>query len=137
MSKPPKPRCGGQWTDARFKGFIMSALRNASKRWGPRSAAMAKARVRRGWYKCALCCEEVPATSWATYKSGNKKGNPKKVKNNQMDHIEAVIDPSVGFVSWDEVIRRMFVEEQGWQCICHSCHEKVTTEEREIRKQRK
>lgn len=128
-----KPRNNGQWTEPRFTQFVMGALRQASKRWGPRALAMSRASVRRGWYLCALCKQEVPASSYSVYKSGAKKGKPKRVKNNQMDHIVPVIDQSVGFESWDKVVTRMFSEVDGWQCICHACHEKVTAEERALR----
>ena len=136
----PRPYNGGEWTEARFRSFIMSALRSASKRWGPRQEALKGARTRRGFYLCALCREEVPASSWSVYKSGKKKGKPKKVKNNQMDHVEPVIPfewgdgPKFIGYDWNEVARRLFTEVDGWQCICNSCHERVTAEERERRK---
>ena len=31
-----KPYCNGQWTAARKKSFITSALRRASSRWAPK-----------------------------------------------------------------------------------------------------
>ena len=132
-----KPRNGGQWTDGRFRSFIMSTLRSASKRWGPRAAALSAARLRRGVYECAVCKREMQATEWKPYKSKAKLGQMKKVKHPQMDHIEPVIDPAVGFVSWDEVVARLFVEQDGWQAICYECHEAITAQEREERKRAK
>lgn len=128
-----KPRCNGQWTEARYRSFIISALRGASRRWGPRAEAKRRARVSRGVYRCAECNGEHPLTSFDVYKSGKKKGLPKKVKNDQMDHVIPVVDPRVGPTTWGDYIERLFVEVDGWRCICYKCHEKVTAEERAVR----
>ena len=132
-----KPCNGGQWTEARKRSFIISALRSATSRWGPKQEALKRARVIRGIYLCALCKKEGPATTWRTYKSGVNKGSPKKVKNTVVDHIVPVVDPLTGFVGWDTYIERMFCEADGLQVICHDCHEKVTAEERAIATERK
>lgn len=132
-----KPHNNGQWTPARFRSFIMSALRGASKRWGPRATALSAARVSRGVYECAMCKRHMTSTEWRTYKSGKKKGTPKRVKNPQMDHVQSVIEPSVGFVDWNTVVERLFVEQDGWRAICHDCHEIETAREREERKRAK
>lgn len=131
-----KPRNNGTWTEARFRSFIISALRGASKRWGPRASAIKAARVRRGVYLCSMCNREMQATEWKPYKSKAKQGKTKRVKHPQMDHVVPVIDPTVGFVSYDEFIERLFVEQDGWRALCYECHERVTAEEREIRKRR-
>lgn len=70
-------------------------------------------------YRCASCRGEFPA------------------KNVQIDHIEPVIDPNVGFVSWDEVVKRMFCEAEGYQTLCLACHKSKTNEEKELTKKRK
>lgn len=49
------------------------------------------------------------------------------------DHVDPVIDPEVGFVSWDIFIDRMFQEEGGYQAICDGCHQIKTAEERGVR----
>ena len=54
-TKTPKNRNGGEWTEARYKSFIISALRAASRRWGPKNKCIQNARVGRGQYKCELC----------------------------------------------------------------------------------
>jgi hypothetical protein len=114
----------------------MGALRATHGKWNPASQAKKAARVRRGVYLCALCGKEGPATTWTTYKSGDKKGQPKKVKNAVVDHTNPVIDPAVGFVDWNTVIERMFLEVEGYQVICHACHETKTAEERVVRTER-
>ena len=117
-----KTRCGGLWTQARFNSFIKSLLRSGTRRWGPIQKCLSKARVRRGWYLCAVCGEEVPATIV------NDKG--KRVKNAIVDHIDPIIDPTVGFTTWDDCIERMFCEEENLQCTCHACHTVKCAEER-------
>ena len=131
MRKPiEKPRCGGLWTEAKYKAFIKNALRMASMKWGPIGQCSKEARVSRGMYTCASCLETVPS-------SIKVEGQRKKKRNIKVDHIEPVICPIRGFVSWDEVVSRMFVEKEGLQLLCSSCHDIKTKEEREIRKNNK
>ena len=125
-----KTRNGGQWTPARFNSFIKSALRQASMRWGPKHEALKAARIRKGWYICAECKQGVPTTV-----KDEEKG--KRVKNVHVDHIDPVINPAVGFTTWDSVIRRMFVEVDGLRVLCSACHKVVTDEEKQIAKLRR
>ena len=131
-----KTRNGGQWTESRYRSFIISALRKATSRWGPKCEALRKARIERGVYVCASCGNRMGATTWTKYKSGAKKGQPKKVKDAIVDHITPVVDPHVGFTTWDEYIERMFCEIDNFQVICHACHEEKCAEERRIRTER-
>lgn len=130
MARPsgPKTRCNGQWTEAKYKSFIRGNLRRVTQKWAPIQTTLQKARVERGFYLCAACKETVPAT---------KKVDGKRVKNVHVDHIDPVIDPAVGWVSWDSLIERMFVEEDGLQVLCDECHTKKTNEEKAIAKQRR
>lgn len=125
-----KTRNGGQWTEARFHSFIVSALRSASTRWDPMHDCLKKARVSRGLYECASCGEHVPPTI-------KKEGERKRTKNIFADHIKPVVDPSKGFEGYDEYIKRMFVEVEGFQALCGECHTKKTNEERGIAKDRR
>jgi hypothetical protein len=122
-------RNGGSWTEARFNSFIKGGLRGISRRWPPKYQAIAEAytgtkintasgRMAKH-YKCAECLGEFPA------------------KMINADHIEAIIDPEVGFVDWDTVIERMFCEREGLQILCTSCHGIKTKAEREQAKLRK
>lgn len=90
-----------------------------------------RARVGRGLYKCEDCGEIGPATL------PPKEGNKRRIKNIIADHTEPVIDPNTGFVSWDETVERMFVEEEGFQAICHACHTIKTNKEKAIGKERR
>lgn len=131
MARPsgPKTRANGQWTEAKFHSFIRGNLRRVSMKWAPIQTTLGKARVARGFYQCAGPCKEiVPATT---------KVDGKRVKNVHVDHIEPVIDPAVGWVSWDSLIERMFVEEDNLQVLCDACHKRKTDEEKAAAKLRR
>ena len=87
-------------------------------------------------YSCAACKKQMGATAWRVYKSGKKKGKPRKIKNIVADHIEPVVDPHVGFQGWDVYIKRMFIE-IGWQAICLGCHKIKSAEESAIAAKRR
>lgn len=135
MAKKIKPHSNGTWTDARKDTFIKGLLRAGHRRWGPRNLCITRARVRRGWYMCDGCGNEVPASIRVELKT--RPGEMKKVKNIHADHIDPVIDPAVGREGWDTVIERMFVELDGYQALCHACHSTKTDEERVVATVRK
>ena len=114
-----KPHCNGQWTDARKRSFIVSALRRASSRWAPKYTCKKNARSGRNQYTCVLCKQVV----------GNK--------DIKIDHIEPVVDPALGFQGYDEFIKRLFVELDGYQAICITCHQIKTNNERQRRRTEK
>lgn len=126
-----KSHNNGTWTDARKKQFIISLLRSGFTRWGPKQLCIKNARTRRGFYMCNGCHQEVPATL------PPKPGNKRRIKNIIADHIEPIIDPKVGFQGYDEWIERGFVELEGFQALCHACHQKKCAEERAIAKIRR
>lgn len=128
-----KTRCGGVWTEAKYRTFIKNTLRQATRKWGPIQQCLKDARVRRGFYLCAICEEEVPATIVTTLKNGKSK----RVKNAIVDHVIPIIDPYVGFSTWDDCIERMFCEQENLQCVCHACHKEKCAEETAIAKERK
>lgn len=113
-----KPHCGGLWTTARKHSFIVSALRRASSRWAPKYACKKAARIARNSYRCCSCHKTFPNTEI------------------QIDHIIPVVDPVIGFTTWDDFIARLFVEIDGFRAICADCHSQVTAKQREIRKER-
>jgi 5-methylcytosine-specific restriction endonuclease McrA len=131
MARPsgPKTRAGGTWTESKFRSFIRGNLRRTSQRWPPISNTLKSARVARGEYKCAGCGKVVPATI------KDEKG--KRIKNIVVDHIDPIIDPSIGWQGYESLIERMFVEEDKLQALCHDCHTKKTNEEKAIAKDRR
>lgn len=121
-----KTRNGGQWTEARFRSFIKSTLRSATSKWGPNTKCKQLSKVCRGKYKCAECGKIGPPT--LPIPAGKKR----RINNAVVDHIDPIIDPHVGFRTWDEVIERMFCELDNLQVLCHPCHTVKTAEERAI-----
>lgn len=117
-----KTRNTDQWTEARFRSFITSAIRNASTRWGPKYLCIKRAFVSHGknpktgrmckLHKCAMCDELFPQSDM------------------RADHINPVVDPTIGFVDWDTYIDRMFVEVEGFQALCQTCHHRKSQAER-------
>jgi 5-methylcytosine-specific restriction endonuclease McrA len=101
--------------DKRFKSTLIAWLRRFSKFWYPKDSVLKKARIGRGIYKCTLCSTMVSS---------------KEIK---VDHIEPVV-PLDGFISWDNLIERLFCEESGLQAICKTCHDKKTKEENQKRR---
>lgn len=124
-----KTRNSGQWTEARFRSFIISALRKAP--WPPKFEAKKLAKVGYNQYKCAKCGNIGPATLEPL------EGKSRRRNNADVDHIEPVVDPSVGFVDWNTFIERLYCEVEGFQVLCWECHTEVTAEEREIAKERR
>ncbi len=123
-------RNGGQWTEARFRSFIRGGLRSISMRWPPKNKVKQNARVQRGVYLCAgykTESHEVPASLPPL------PGNKRRINNSVVDHIDPVVDPRSGFVSWDNLIKRLFCEADGFQLLCHECHKAKTADERKIR----
>jgi len=123
-----KKRNGGEWTDARFRSFVTSALRAASRRWPPKYKALKEAFVGRKenkktgklamHYKCAKCKKHFVAIDV------------------QVDHIYPVVDPKIGFIGWDSFIDRIFCEIENLQVLCKPCHKVKTEEEKAERKKK-
>lgn len=114
-----------EWTEARYRTFVVSALRAALRRWPPKYKVLKAAAVERKinaltgkmamHYKCAACEEHFPATGV------------------QVDHIKPVVDPKKGFVSWDVYIERIYCDAKGLQVLCKPCHASKTKAERNAR----
>lgn len=102
--------------DFKLKAFIVSTLRRASYRHPARNESLKRAKIDRNQYKCNCCRGVFPR------------------KEVQIDHIIPVVDPIVGFVSWDEYINRMFCPVEGYQILCITCHDNKTDEEKLLKK---
>lgn len=100
----------------------------ASRKWAPINQCLKEARIKRGWYLCAHCKQEIPASI---------RKNGKRVKNAIVDHIDPIIDPELGFTTWDDCIERMFCEADGLQVLCDECHTIKTNEEKAKAKERR
>lgn len=106
-----RPRNGGQWTEARFFGFIRTALRQAFQKWGPKHEAKKAAKVAYNTYQCAAC------DGWFG------------TKEVEVDHIV----PAGRLSAFDDLpgfVERMFCEREGFQVLCKTCHQAKTANER-------
>jgi len=104
------------------KTWIMATLRRASYRWPSRNEALKLARVDRGLYKCAMC--------EGTFQQ----------KETALDHVEPVVPfngfpmhPNTNEPDWTIVIDRLFCSVEGFQILCHPCHDVKTMSEDTLR----
>lgn len=67
-------------------------------------------------YLCAHCGEGFPA------------------KEVQVDHIDPVVDPVIGFVDWNTFIDRLLCPKENLQVLCTTCHLKKTKIEKSLRR---
>lgn len=118
-----KTRNGGTWTEARFRGFITSALRGAFRRWQPKYDTLKKAYVdvrvnpRSGrmakHFRCAKCKDAFPQ------------------KEVQVDHKV----PIGSVETWDIYIEKLFCEDKNLQVLCKPCHKLKSKKETKKRTQ--
>lgn len=116
MSKE-KTRNGGQWTEARFNGFITSILRSGSRRWAPKYStlkdAYTKTKINKKsgrlakHFRCAICAGEFTST------------------NVQVDHIIPIGKGG----DWNSFIEALFCEKENLQVLCKPCHKDKTKSE--------
>ena len=111
-------------TEAQFIAFVKSALRSKSRFWKPLSDTLKEAKVARGLYLCNVCKQEVPVSHVV---------NGKRRKNIMVDHRNPVVDPTTGFVDWNQFIENLFCEADNLQAICSDCHTKKSNYERSLR----
>lgn len=126
-TRVPKTRASGTMTEAAYRGFIRSMLRKGSMRWKPKYTVKQKARhhvklpgktARLVFHsRCANCEQLVPETETA------------------VDHIEPIVNPELGFESWDKFIENLYCEEEGLQVLCNPCHLVKTNKEKAIAKE--
>ena len=119
----------GEWTEARFRAFIISALRAYMKRFPPKWKALKAAMVgkkvnkRTGrlaeHYLCADC------------------GGFFVARDVQVDHIDPVVSPEEGFQDWWTYMNRLYCEAENLQVLCKPCHKDKTNAERKERAKKK
>jgi 5-methylcytosine-specific restriction endonuclease McrA len=125
--KPPKTRNNGQWTEAKYRGFVRSALRTAWMKWPPNQATKKNARVARGLYTCEGY-QRSPHTVQNSIKIDGKRRN-----NIFTDHIV----PVGSHVDWNATVEGMFAEADNLQLLCKACHDLKTKHEREALREAK
>lgn len=118
-------RNAGNWTEARYRTFVRSALRAAFRKWPPKFAVLKSAATERRinpasgklamHYRCAACAKEFPA------------------KLVQVDHVKPIVSVFAGFKTWDDYIDKLFCEAKNLQVLCKPCHAMKTAKERKKR----
>lgn len=114
------------WTDAKWRSWVVSLLRRGTMKFPPRNDALRAAKTEKKinektgrmaqHYECAYCKGQFSA------------------KNVCVDHIQPVIDPNGSFVDWNTYIERMFCSVENLQVLCGDCHDVKSKEERIQRK---
>jgi 5-methylcytosine-specific restriction endonuclease McrA len=117
-----------EWSDGRLKSFITSGIRSMFRRWPNKFMVLNEAKrgkhlnERTGriaeHYICAMCNSLSPA------------------KEVQVDHINPVVDPEIGFVDWNTFIDRLLCPKENLQVLCLACHLVKTRLEKEKRKKK-
>ena len=122
--KSPVP----EWSDAKFKGFIISALRGAFRRYPPKQQCIDNA---------FTCIKKNPKTGrMCKHHLCVKCKVDFPRKEVVADHIKPIVDTRQGFLDFNTWIERGFVALRGFQCLCKTCHNKKTARERQQRKKK-
>lgn len=110
-----------EWTVGRLKSFITSHLRGAFRRYPPKYEVLKDAFVGKkinektkrlsAHYLCNKCKKEFPTSEV------------------NVDHINPIVNPEEGFVSWDKFIENLFCPKANLQVLCSGCHDKKTKAE--------
>lgn len=87
-----------------LRQFVKVKLRRASLMWKPRNLALKAARVDRGLYQCEMCKDIFPR------------------QNVQLDHKAPVMDIRAPDFTFDNFVRRLFVDVSGFAVLCINCH---------------
>jgi 5-methylcytosine-specific restriction endonuclease McrA len=118
MPKPPKTRCSGTWTEARYWGFIRSALRRAFTRYPVnyhvRNAAKrpykGPNKLQKNEFQCGVCKE------WFIQKS------------TQVHHL-VECGSLKSYADLPGFVERLFCEANNLQVVCKTCHNNITHKE--------
>lgn len=131
VTKPrvARTRCGGRWTEAQFKSFVVRTLRAGMRKWAVLYDTKKEANrgqktdratgKKRDLYECAGCAR--------LFKSDEV----------HVDHIQPVFDPRKRVpaeeTDYTQLVHRMFCEIENLQILCHTCHGIKTENERKQR----
>ena len=125
-----RPYCNGNWTLARMRSFVMSALRGA--RWNPRMTVIDRAFVRKDINPATgkPCKIHVCESCGGEFPRGKMRA----------DHASPIIPPGNNWAAdprnflgynWSEVMRNLWIEKgDGWNVICEGCHHTKSQAER-------
>jgi len=115
----------GLWTEGRYNTFITSALRAGARRWPPKYKTLNNAKTEK---------RVNPKTGrLAQFYLCNGCGGEFTQKDVEVDHINPVVSPAKGFISWDVFINNLYCETDNLQCLCKTCHKAKTLKEKKTR----
>ena len=117
-----RTRANGTMTEGAYRSFIKSGLRRMSTRWAPK-------------YKCKKDARhpvKLPNDKGRLvfHSLCNGCGEIRPETESTVDHIVPIINPDVGFTTWDDVIERLFCEVNNLQVLCTPCHTEKTKGEK-------
>lgn len=126
--------------DKKTKNKIIAAMRKLTFSYKPRSEAKNKQKVGPATFQCESCGIYIYEGTKSL-----EKLDPELVNNpnglvcqkSHMDHKVPVLDPIIGWVSWDSYLERLFCEASNFQCLCKSCHDSKTYLEDQLRNKKK
>lgn len=111
-----------QWTEARYRTFIKTLIRSGFRRYPNKFAVLKNAEVGRKinkktgklamHYRCAKCRKHHVRLDM------------------EVDHIIPIVNPAIGFTTWDDYIYAHFCAIENLQALCKPCHKKKTAKER-------
>ena len=97
-------------------------LRSGSRKWPPKYETLNLAKTEKKinpasgrlaqHYKCNACKEEFTSA------------------NVQVDHKKPVVNPKLGFTTWDDYVDALFCEKNNLQVLCKECHKEKTKKEK-------
>lgn len=125
-SKVPLTRCSNTMTETDFKSWILSGLRSKTRMWKPTQDAWklntrnnisgkGKHRIE---HQCGQCLQWLPRKT-----KKNKEGI-------ELDHIIPIGGLNC-FSKLQQWVERAFVEIDGYQKLCTTCHAKKTKAEKQ------
>ena len=117
-----------EWTKAQVQAFAVSSLRAGFRRFPPKWEVIAEGKMGKKvnkytgrmaeHYLCVSC------------------GGLFIARDVQVDHIDPVVDPVVGFESLDTFSERLHCPKPNMQLLCKPCHKDKTNRERKERKKK-
>lgn len=115
-----------EWSSGRLKSFITSTLRGGFRRYPPKYEVLKEAFIDKrinektkrlgSHYRCNACQNVFPS------------------KEVNVDHINPIVNPEMGFISWDSFIENLFCDKNNLQVLCSECHTAKSAVENKIRK---
>lgn len=117
-----RTRANGTFTEARYWGFVRSALRKAWLRWPPRYAALNAAesgigKLRR--WRCAIC-----------------DGDFLK-KDVEVDHFPVACGSLKDYDDLPRFVKTLYCEADNLRVVCKTCHKAHTKQQREDAKEKR